>query len=98
MRWALLGAAYQASVADHTQPRCGAQPGRSLPASLMQVPFDLIGTAYAVLDQHSAQRLSEQYREADVALEVAVPTHRADALRAALRDATSGRVDARPSG
>ena len=64
------------------QPRCGAQPGRSLPASLMQVPFDLIGTAYAVLDQHSAQRLSEQYREADVALEVAVPTHRADALRA----------------
>ncbi|KAI3423839.1 hypothetical protein D9Q98_009675 [Chlorella vulgaris] len=62
----------------------------------MQVPFELLGPVYPLLEQHVAQKLAETYKDGDgsdgVELVVSVEVDRADALIAALADATSGRV------
>jgi putative IMPACT (imprinted ancient) family translation regulator len=64
--------------------------------ALLQVPFELLGPVYPLLEQHVAQKLAETYKDGDgsdgVELVVSVEVDRADALIAALADATSGRV------
>ncbi|KAL4855654.1 IMPACT family member in pol 5'region [Chlorella vulgaris] len=61
----------------------------------MQVPFELLGRVYPLLEQHVAQKLAETYKDGDgsdgVELVVSVEVDRADALIAALADVTSGR-------
>lgn len=59
----------------------------------MQVPFELLGPVYPLLEQHGAIKQQESYDSAaGVSLLVSVEAGRADALRQALADATSGRV------
>lgn len=59
----------------------------------LEVPYELLGAVYPLLDQYGASRESEQYDEAaGVQLVVGVDAGRAAALADALADATSGRV------
>jgi translation elongation factor EF-G len=59
----------------------------------MQVPFEMIGTVYTVLEQHKAQRLSEDYDNGtEVRIRVQLELERAALLQEAVRNATSGRV------
>lgn len=69
------------------------------PAPAKQVPYELLGPTYPLLEQHGAAKLEESYdAAAGVALTVSLEASRADALRAAVADATSGRVQAEPVG
>jgi hypothetical protein len=62
-------------------------------STLAQVPFELLGAVYPLLEQHGAQKQEESYDDtAGVALVVACEAGRAEALRGAIADATSGRV------
>lgn len=61
----------------------------------LQVPYELLGPIYPLLEQHGAQKQEESYDDAaGVGLVVSLEAGRADALRAAVADATSGRVRA----
>ena len=78
---------------------CLALPAHTLttllhtPSTLTQVPFELLGAVYPLLEQHGAQKQEESYDDtAGVALLVACEAGRAEALRGAIADATSGRV------
>ncbi len=60
-----------------------------------QVPFELLGPVYPLLEQHGAQKQEESYDDAaGVSLVVRLEAGRAQALSSALADATSGRVQA----
>ncbi|PSC68729.1 IMPACT family member in pol 5 region [Micractinium conductrix] len=64
----------------------------------MQVPYELLGAIYPLLDQHCAAKEGEDYdAAAGVSLLVGVEAARAPALAAAVVDATSGRVAAVPA-
>lgn len=64
----------------------------------MQVPYELLGPTYPLLEQHGACKLQESYdADAGVALVVSLEAARAEALCTALADATSGRVRAEPA-
>lgn len=82
--------------AKHLPPLPGTCQPQSppLPASPSgQVPFELLGAVYPLLEQHDAQKQEESYDDAaGVTLVVACDSGRAEALRGAIADATSGRV------
>ena len=59
----------------------------------VQVPFELLGPIYPLLEQHGAHKADESYdAAAGVGMVVSVEAGRAEALRGAVADATSGRV------
>jgi predicted transcriptional regulator len=59
----------------------------------VQVPFELLGPVYPLLEHHGAMKQQESYDAAEgVSLVVSVEAGRAAALRQDLADATSGRV------
>ncbi|PRW32560.1 IMPACT family [Chlorella sorokiniana] len=61
----------------------------------LQVPFELLGPVYPLLEQHGARKEEESYDDAaGVSLVVRLEAGKAQALSAALADATSGRVQA----
>ena len=65
----------------------------------LQVPFELLGPVYPLLEQHGAQKQEESYDDAaGVRLVVRLEAGQAQALSAALADATSGRVQAETIG
>ncbi|KAI7843529.1 hypothetical protein COHA_002771 [Chlorella ohadii] len=65
----------------------------------LQVPFELLGPVYPLLEQHGAQKQEESYDDAaGVSLVVLLEAGKAQALSAALADATSGRVQAETIG
>lgn len=58
----------------------------------IQVLFEDIGAVYPVMERAGGRKLSEDYGECGVQLQVEVEEKEAEALRCALRDATRGRV------
>lgn len=80
---------------NHSTPHPPLPPTHTSPRH--QVPFELLGPVYPLLEQHGAVKQEESYDDAaGVGLLVRLEAGRADALRAALADATSGRVLAEP--
>ena len=68
-----------------------------IPLLLLQVSFQDIGAVYQLLDQHHAERLSEDFGDggdAKVALRVRVEASQAESLQLAATNASSGRVTA----
>jgi putative IMPACT (imprinted ancient) family translation regulator len=59
----------------------------------VQVPYELLGPIYPLLEQHGAHKVDESYdAAAGVGMVVAVEAGRVVGLMAAVADATSGRV------
>ncbi|KAK9814727.1 hypothetical protein WJX72_010590 [[Myrmecia] bisecta] len=73
-------------------PKCTVRPRVDLQ---LEAGFGNIGTVYALLDQHQAVRLCEEYTDhGTVRLRVSIVQGRAAGLQAAMLDATSGQVAA----
>jgi uncharacterized YigZ family protein len=73
-------------------PRLQVQPAVRL---RLHVLFEDIGAVYPLLERTPARRLSEQYGEAGVELEVELDAAQEAAFRASLGDATRGRAQVR---
>lgn len=58
----------------------------------VQVPFDLIGAVYPVVDRQQAIRLGESFEAEGMMLELEIDETQAEALTNALRDATRGKA------
>ena len=56
----------------------------------LQAPFALIGAVYTAVEASGARRLGEEYGSDGVTLDLACDAAKAEALRAAVRDATRG--------
>lgn len=63
----------------------------------LQVPVEHIGSVYAALERHAAQRVQEDYgSDGTLSLTVSVTEGSVDTLVTLVRDCTSGRVTAYP--
>lgn len=61
----------------------------------LEVPVEHIGSVFAALNRHAAQRLQEDYApDGALRLTVSIPEASADALTTLVRDTTAGRVSA----
>lgn len=61
--------------------------------ALLRCAFEDLGSVHALLGMHRAEKLDEQFEAAGARLRVSVETPLFEALRAALREASRGRIE-----